>query len=215
MSAASSWTLFLLLVAMSTQLTSSAYMSIGATPRCLTMDKPRDTPVTFFYEILDAGEVVTFDMYYGTAADSRMSIMHEQLSNPAGSIEYVTDVDGDHLYCMSRPFNPDKPPGKKDVPVRFKVLVNYGYGDVHYQKLAKDQEFDAVNLDIRKLNDMMDLAINEASYQKYKEMEYHDETEAMNAATLWWPVAQIGILVLIGVFQVRHLKHFFKTNKLI
>ena len=212
---AASWTLFLLLVAISTQLTSSAYMSIGGTRKCMTIDKPRDTPITFFYEILDAGEVVSFDVYYGAVADSRMSIMHEQLSNPAGSIEYVTDVDGDLLYCMSKPFNPESPLGKQDVPVRFKVLVNYGYSDAHYQKLTTEQEFDAVNLDIRKLNDMMDLAINEADYQKYKEMEYHDETEAMNAATLWWPVAQIGILVLIGVFQVRHLKHFFKTNKLI
>jgi hypothetical protein len=46
-------------------------------------------------------------------------------------------------------------------------------------------------------------------------MEYHDETEAMNAATLWWPIAQIGILIIVGVFQVKHLKTFFKTNKLI
>ena len=212
---AASWTLLLLFAALSMQLTSSAYMSIGATPRCMTIDKPRDTPITFFYEILDAEEVVSFKMYYGAVADSKMSIMNEQLSNPAGSIEYVTDVDGDHLYCMSKPVNPDDPPGTQNVPVRFKILVNYGYGDAHYQKIAKEQEFDAVNLDIRKLNDMMDLAIMEADYQKYKEMEYHEDTEKMNAATLWWPVAQIGILVLIGVFQVRHLKSFFKTNKLI
>jgi len=200
---------------MSAHFTASLYMSIGLIPKCMSIDKPRDTPITFFYEILDAGDVLMFDMYYGRVADEKMSIMHEKLSNPAGSIEYVTDVDGYHVYCVSQPHNPGKPAEKQDVPARFKVLVYYGYGETHYQKIAKEQEFDAVNLDIRKLNDMLDLAINEADYQKYKELEYHDETETMNAATLWWPVAQIGILVLIGVFQVRHLKQFFKTNKLI
>jgi len=208
-------TLVFLLVSGCVHLTASLYMSVGFSPKCMSIDKPRDTPITFFYEVLDAGDVVTFDMYYGGTADQQVSIMHETLKNPAGSIEYVTDVDGVHLYCVSQPHDPAKAADEAAVPARVKVLVNYGYGEAHYQQLAKEQEFDAVNMDLRKLNDMLDLALNEADYQKYKEMEYHDQTEAMNEATLWWPVAQICILVLIGVFQVRHLKHFFKTNKLI
>eukprot|EP01035_Chromulina_nebulosa_P017177 gene17177-22693_t len=59
------------------------------------------------------------------------------------------------------------------------------------------------------------MTINEADYQKHKEVEYHTQTEAMNKAVLWWPIFQIGILVLTGIIQVQNLKLFFKNNKLI
>jgi hypothetical protein len=213
------------LLILSLNVVSSLYMSIDMTPKCMLIDKPRDTPISFLYEVIDAGNVVYFDLYYGNAMDPKMSILHKELSTSSGSIDYVTDVDGNHLYCiyqkslsadLAKTVIESAISGKGlNTSTRFKVLVNYGHADAHYQALAKERDFDSVNLDMRKLNDMMDLAINEADYQKYKEMEYHDETEAMNAATLWWPIAQIGILIIVGVFQVKHLKTFFKTNKLI
>lgn len=46
-----------------------------------------------------------------------------------------------------------------------------------------------------------------ADYQKHKEVDYHEETEGMNTAALWWPMLQIAILVLTGVFQVSRPTH--------
>jgi len=59
------------------------------------------------------------------------------------------------------------------------------------------------------------MTLNEADYQKHKEVDHHAETESMNVATLWWPMLQIGILVITAVCQVQHLKGFFKANKFI
>jgi hypothetical protein len=44
---------------------------------------------------------------------------------------------------------------------------------------------------VHKLNDMMTMTLNEADYQKHKEVEYHTQTERMNMAALWWPMAQV------------------------
>jgi hypothetical protein len=223
------------------QLVQGLYMSVGPTPKCLRLDKPQDTPITFMYEILDSGvgaSAVHFQLYYGDTAREDMTILSQDLRDASGKVEYVTDVDGFHLYCVhqlaevaqadaaadaapaagsqakSQAVSPSHPVTSSP-PTRFQILVDYGYSHAHYQALAQEQGFDAVNVDVRKLNDMLDLALNEAHYTKYKEMEFHDQTEAMNEEALWWPVAQICILVVIGVFQARHLKFIFKQNKLI
>ncbi len=224
------------------QLVEGLYMTVGPTPKCLRLDKPQDTPMTFMYEILDfgmggsgsgGGGGVHFHLYYGDTAREDMTILSKDLRDASGKVEYVTDVDGYHLYCVHQitegaaataaatagdavqAAGKSRQPMPMPTPTRFQILVDYGYSHAHYQALAQEQGFDAVNLDVRKLNDMLDLALNEAHYTKYKEMEFHDQTETMNAEALWWPVAQICILVVIGVFQARHLKFIFKQNKLI
>ena len=210
--------------------------------KCFSIDQPRDTPVSFHHEILDHDDVVDFTLYYGKSAVKELSIVSKELRGASGVTDYMTDNDGEYTICLqkhtststgsssssggssgSSDKNGDKDSDKKtektkaaaSLPTRLKLKINYGFSDAHYSTLLQDQNFDAVNMEVRKLNDMMDLAINEADYQKHKEVEYHAETESMNAAALWWPVCQIGILIVIGVFQVQHLKHFFKTNKLI
>ncbi len=69
--------------------------------------------------------------------------------------------------------------------------MKYGYDNDHYDALVKEHNFDTVNLQVHKLNDLLTLTLNEADYQKHKEVAYHDQTEKMNTAALWWPVVQV------------------------
>ena len=123
-------------------------------------------------------------------------------------MDFTTDNSGVYTYCLKN-FQ------KEDHPTRFKINIFYGYDSDYYDELAKEEKYDAVNMQLHKLNDMLTMTINEADYQKHKEVEYHQETELMNSAALWWPMVQIGILVVTGIFQVQHLKSFFKGHKLI
>jgi len=214
------------------------YFLVFEDKKCFSLEQPRNTPVVFNYEILDTDEVVMFDLYYGTKEDREAVIFHKTLRDASGHIDFVTDNEGYYLLCVQqaspRP-STDKHHKKKDDseeasaaaakksllaevirhPTRFRLAINYGYDSEYYEKLGKKENFDTVNLDLRRLNDMLDMTLNEADYQKHKEVDYHSETESMNVATLWWPMLQIGILVITGICQVQHLKGFFKTNKLI
>jgi hypothetical protein len=117
-------------------------------------------------------------------ANKDMNIMTITLEDASGRIDYVTDVDGAHLYCIAqisaetrhhhhvedqenlgstKTVNHDGEPR----PSRVKVYVSYGWDENHYSKIAKEENFDSVNMEIRKINDMMDLALAEADYQKY------------------------------------------------
>ena len=71
------------------------------------------------------------------------------------------------------------------------MKILYGFDSEHYEKLIKDHNFDAVNLQVHKLNDLLTMTLNEADFQKHKEVDYHYDTEKMNNAALWWPVVQV------------------------
>ena len=65
-----------------------------------------------------------------------------------------------------------------------------------------------------KLKDELAEILNEADYMKEKEVRFHRKAERINVAAVWWPVLQIGILVLTAVLQVQSLKNYFQAKNL-
>ncbi len=139
----------------------------------------------FNYQIIDEGREVIFDLYYGSQARPELQIMHKVLTDPKGHVDFTADNDGSYCYCVMQSAQ------YQQIPARFSLSVKYGFDDEHYEKLIKEHNFDAVNLEVHRLNDLLTMTLNEADFQKHKEVEYHSETEKMNNAALWWPVAQV------------------------
>lgn len=183
----------------------------NVSPKCFNLEQPRDTPLVINYEILDAGHSIGFDLYYGDSATQSLQILHKVFSEPVGHVEYTTDNSGLYSFCLQQVQQQED----EKHPTRFKLNIYFGYDADYYDQMSKEQKYDTVNMETHKLNDMLTMSINEADYQKHKEVDYHIQTERVNSAALWWPMIQIGILVITGIFQVQHLKSFFKQNKLI
>jgi len=186
------------------------YFLLTSERKCFHVEQPGDTPIVFNYEILDAGHLIDFELSYGQSEvpNEDSIIMKRQFDTATGHIDFITDASGYFTYCL-------KQVKSDDVSTRFKLLVSYGFDDEYYEKLSEEQKIDVVNTETHKINDLLLMTINEADYQKHKEVKYHTQTERMNRTVLWWPMLQIGILVITGIFQVQHLKNFFKNNKLI
>lgn len=161
------------------------FESYQETPKCFTFEQPRDTPMFFYYEVMDESREITFDLYYGQLVKTEMQIMHKTLVDVKGHIDYMADVDGIYSYCLSQSGQ------YQSIPARFSITLNYGFDQEHYDKLVKDNNYDEVNMQVHKLNDLLTMTLNEADFQKHKETEYHDSTEKMNNAALWWPVLQV------------------------
>lgn len=153
--------------------------------RCFTIEQPRDTPMVFTYEVLDEGGIVTFELFYGSHSLPELQILSKRVSGP-GHIDYTTDTDGYYTYCA-------KKESAENHPIRFALSIHYGYDNDHYEQLLKDHNFDVVNMQVHKLNDLLTMTLNEADYQKHKEVQYHAQTEKMNNAALWWPVLQVMV----------------------
>ena len=159
-------------------------------PKCFTIEQPKDTPIVFAYEILDAGHKAKFTLHYGPTANTELLIMTRTFTKPIGHIDYVTDNDGVYSICLDLPESED--PDTPAQSTRLKLSINYGYDAEYYEKLSKKKNFEVINMEVHKLNDMMIMTLNEADYQKHKEVDYHTLTERMNIAALWWPMVQVG-----------------------
>jgi hypothetical protein len=107
-------------------------------------------------------------------------------TDAVGHVEYTTDNSGTYSLCLQQI-------EAQEHATRVKLNVYFGYDADYYDGMSKEQKFDVVNMEMHKLNDMLTMTINEADYQKHKEVEYHIETEEVNSAALWWPMIQVFI----------------------
>jgi hypothetical protein len=185
------------------------FFLVGQERKCFTIEQPKGTPLVLSYGVMDPGHEVEFSLHYGISGSADLLILSKSIASDKAHTDYTTDNDGHHSACFLQK--------KSDSArkTRFTLSIVYGYDTDYYNKLAEKEHFDAVNIEVHQLNDQMNLILHETDYQKHKEVAFHEDTERMQSSTLWWPMLQLGILVMTGVLQVHHLKHFFKQNKLI
>lgn len=50
---------------------------------------------------------------------------------------------------------------------------------------------------------------------KGREAVFHATSESTNKRVTMWSVGQLAVLVVLGVWQMKHLKSFFKAKKLV
>ncbi len=48
-----------------------------------------------------------------------------------------------------------------------------------------------------------------------REERFRLVSDSTNARVLWWSLGQAIILILMGIWQMRHLKSFFEAKKLV
>lgn len=61
----------------------------------------------------------------------------------------------------------------------------------------------------------VNLLLNNADSIKDEEQKFHKKSEEMNAASKWWPVMQLCVLLATGFTQVNHIVKFFKGRHII
>merc|ERR1712088_26926 len=75
--------------------------------------------------------------------------------------------------------------------------------------------FSGTQLRVRQLLDQVEQITKEQNYQRYREERFRQTSESTNHRVLWWSLGQTCILVLMGAWQMRHLKSFFEAKKLV
>jgi len=50
---------------------------------------------------------------------------------------------------------------------------------------------------------------------QWREDRFRATSESTNQRVLWWAMAQTFLLVIVGFWQMRHLRSFFEAKKLV
>lgn len=101
-----------------------------------------------------------------------------------------------------------------------------------YAQIAAKEKLDELQLRVRQLLDQIEQITKEQAYQRVscisnvltdkckflfqaREERFRQVSDSTNARVLWWSLGQAIILILMGIWQMRHLKSFFEAKKLV
>ncbi|KAL9245543.1 hypothetical protein vseg_019183 [Gypsophila vaccaria] len=84
-----------------------------------------------------------------------------------------------------------------------------------WDSVAKKENIEGVELEIRKLEGVVESIHENLLYLKTREAEMREVSEKTNARVAWLSVMSLGIGISASIFQVWHLKRYFQKKKLI
>jgi len=142
----------------------------------------------------------------------------QDLETKKGVIEYITQYDGEVSICVQSlaassisptpislrvsesPAVVSTPPPEKNTEL-----------DSESQKNAKDH-FSKMEQTLSGLISKTDMILRQADYAKELEVEFHEQSIAMNTASQWWPIVQLCVLLVTGFTQANHMVQFFRKH---
>lgn len=149
--------------------------------------------------------------------------MHVEIRNPDGRMmlsrhyaaegrfTFTTHDSGEHSICIGT--NTTRWFGGN----RLRVHLDISIGDhaVDYAQIAAKEKLNELQLRVRQLLDQIEQITREQAYQRQREERFRQVSDNTNARVLWWSLGQTIVLILMGVWQMRHLKRFFEAKKLV
>lgn len=127
---------------------------------------------------------------------------HETFQRAVSNGDYSFEAkhDGKYVYCFG-----NEHWGASSKEVSFNV-----HGIVYISEA--DQPQDPLELEVRKLSELLELVKDEQSYIVVRERTHRNTAESTNARVKWWNLFVIGIVIGESVFQVWWLRRFFEVR---
>lgn len=195
------------------------YFHIGETERkCFIEEIPDETNVIVNYK------VELFDPRSGGFMPSSPGIgMHVEIKDPddkmllsrvyssEGRISFTSHTPGEHVICMYS----NSSAWFSGSQLRVHLDIQVGEHAINYGDVVQKEKLSELQLRIRQLLDQVEQITKEQNYQRYREERFRQTSESTNQRVLWWSIGQTMILVVMGAWQMRHLKSFFEAKKLV
>jgi len=197
----------------------SLYFHIRETERkCFIEEVPDETLVVGKYKVQlfdkDSNDYLPTTHGIGMhveVKDPEQKIVLSKLYSSEGRFSFTTHMPGEHLICLYS--NSSAWFGGGNLRVHLDIEV--GEHAIDYNELAGKEKLTELQLRVRQLLDQVEQISKEQNYQRYREERFRATSESTNQRVFWWSIAQLSVLILTGLWQMRHLKKFFEAKKLV
>ncbi|XP_051163394.1 transmembrane emp24 domain-containing protein eca [Leptopilina boulardi] len=195
------------------------YFHIGETERkCFIEEIPDETAILVNYKV---------ELYdprsQGFMPSSPGIGMHVEVRDPddktilsrvyssEGRISFTSQTPGEHVICLYS----NSTAWFSGTQLRVHLDIQVGEHAIDYANVAQKEKLTELQLRIRQLYDQVDAITKEQNYQRYREDRFRQTSESTNRRVLWWSLIQTAILLIMGAWQMKHLKSFFEAKKLV
>ncbi|XP_075533107.1 transmembrane p24 trafficking protein eclair [Dermacentor variabilis] len=128
-----------------------------------------------------------------------------------GRFSFTSHSPGEHVICLYS----NSSSWFSGSQLRVHLDIQVGEHAVDYGSVARKEKLTELQLRVRQLLDQVDQITKEQNYQRFREERFRQTSESTNSRVLWWSAGQTIILLLMGFWQMRHLKSFFEAKKLV
>ena len=146
----------------------------------------------------------------------------KDLETKKGSIKFTTVVDGKVSICVqsltASAISPtpislrvtESPAGEESLspPKEAEAVLKV---DNQSQRRAKEH-FSQMEQTLNSLISKTEMILRQADFAKELEVEFHEQSIAMNKASQWWPIVQLCVLLVTGFTQANHMVQFFRKH---
>ncbi|KAI6002539.1 membrane protein [Pisolithus marmoratus] len=181
--------------------------------RCFIEELPSDTTVEGHYKALEWNEQereYVLQPELGIVVEvEEMETGHSVVKTrgpPEGQFTFSSHDAGDHSICLSTNYTSWF--SSTHVKLYLDIIVGAVRPDIdhdrsHVSELASK---------VRDLNQKLEDIRREQQYQRERESDFRDLSEATNTRAIWYSLMQIVVLVLTCTWQLKHLKRFFQDR---
>ncbi|KAF9584307.1 vesicle coat component [Lunasporangiospora selenospora] len=127
---------------------------------------------------------------------------------------FLTKQAGDIVACFSNilsdGYKPD-PRYTRAIELDFDI----GSETIDYAKLAEKEKLKPMELELRKLEDMVSDIVDNMEHLQAREVKMRNTNESTNERVKWFSTLTMVVLVTLGLWQIFYLKRFFRKKRLI
>ncbi|XP_039262460.1 transmembrane emp24 domain-containing protein 4-like [Styela clava] len=197
------------------------YFHVGEKEKkCFIEELPEDTMVTGKYksQLWDKRTEKFLDSTPGMGMhvevkDPMNKVLLSKSYGSEGAFTFTSHTPGEHQICIHSNSTKWALFAGGKLRVHLDILVGEHTND--YSEIAAKDKLTELQLRVRQLLDQVQQIQKEQDYQRYREERFRITSETTNSRVLWWSIAQTAVLVIAGMWQMRHLKGFFEAKKLV
>uniref|UniRef100_A0A6B2LJ17 GOLD domain-containing protein n=1 Tax=Arcella intermedia TaxID=1963864 RepID=A0A6B2LJ17_9EUKA len=191
----------------------SILISLVGISRSFMFDVPARKEVCFFEQIEEKSPVsVMFQVTSGGNLDIDVKVLgpskkviYSGKNEEGGRYAFVASETGAHSYCFS---NAMSSLTLKEVQLVLSVGKPSKDSDV-----ATDAEVSPLVDAMTQLMDAIETIAADQQYLKMREVAHRSTNESTNSRVVWWSLFEMGILILLSVWQIYYLRRFFEVRR--
>jgi len=162
--------------------------------------------VTPSKRVLDTGN-------HPSAIQQRLKPTSELLKKKSGDLIHKVEVDGEAKICVRASS------ASTENYMRFAIQIDMEDADKYPDNTANKGDLDGnlshMEMEMKRITNGMKTILSEADFSKEREAVFHQNTESMHAASIFWPIVQTCVLIMTGFTQARHIVTFFQQRRII
>lgn len=180
-------------------------------PRCFVEEIPEDLMVIGEYKHADAKTKYAVIKIYDAQGDE----VYQEAAEATGRFAYPARASGEHVICVQSDRSKTSWP-RSQGPAKFHLKLEiHGKDSEINEHVAKKEHLTKLEREIEELDSKVDVILKDIAYSREQEKHFRDQGERINSRIMWWSLFQTLLLLLSGVWQIIHLKNFFRAKKLV